>query len=307
MLALAATGAYASLHDRQYMPENIEMQNAQTLRNVCLPFTMPDYYPDWSAPCNALRAIVYQCQYGPDMLRQLNVSYHNPYGDGDRPDVGASLKQLRKRQSDDASDSDPEELDTATQRTCICESQFFEQAQGCADCYRAHGGEAYASELGADKFDGIGNSYCAASATPTQGFADYFDGVVSTSDSTASQTPISDPHANQTAVSIYFTASVTGTPAYVVAMPTMTASRSSNGTAVSYASSNIVSSQIAPTASVNNEAASNGGSSASGSGASGAAAPGSSTGTSSAGAIETAVVKAGAMGFVGFAAAVAML
>lgn len=300
ILALVATGAYAEIQQRQYKTESTEAQNAQALRDACVTFT-PNNYPDWSAPCNAITAIVYQCQYGPDIFQQLNISYHDsPYGE----DGSDTITKLRRRQN---SDSDPVELDPATQRTCICESQFFEQAKGCADCYRAHGGEEYASELGTDDLPGMSSSYCAASATPTQGFADYFEGAVSTSSSTASQTHISDPLANKTAVSLYFTASVTGTPAFIVAQPTMPANGSSNGTIVSYTSSNVIGGQIVPTASGNNGAARSGGSSEGGSGASGAAASGSGTGTSSAGAMETAAVQAGALGFVGFAAAVAML
>lgn len=312
ILALAASGAYASLHKRQDGSDDIERQNSQVIQQACVLY---DSFgrPDWSAPCNAIEAIVYQCQYGPEIFQQLNISYTSYGGENDSETL--RRRTNLRRQIDDApdagSDSDPKELDPATQRTCICESQFFEQARGCVDCYRAHGGEQYASELGVGNITSISSSYCAATMTPTQGFASYFGGIVDATSSTASQTPISDPLANQTAVSLYFTASVTGTPAYIVAQATtMPASSSGNGTAtVSYTSSNIVSGQIAPTASVNNEAASNGGSSGSesASGASGTAASVSSTGTSSAGAVETAAVKAGALGFVGFAAAVAML
>jgi len=307
--ALAVSGSYANLQDRQTSSDEVDTQNLETLHESCILYT-PDGHPDWSAPCNAIEAIVWQCMYGSDIFRQLNRSY----SDGGDDSTSLKKRALLPRQIYDAptdgsddDDSDSPEQDPATQRTCICESQFFAQIQGCAHCYSAHGGGAYASEVGIDSLPSLSSSYCAASSTPTAGFADVFDGALSSASSSASTTaPISDPLANQTAVSLYFIASVTGTPAYIVAQPTASGT-GGNGTTVSYTTSNIVSGQIAPTAAVNNEAKSSGGSGANASGASGAAGSGSSTGTSSAGAIETAVVKAGTLGIMGVAAAVVML
>lgn len=309
LFALAASGAYASLQNRQTNSDEIETQNLETLHEACILYT-PDDHPDWSAPCNAIEAIVWQCMYGPDIFKELNRSYSNRDGDSTSLQKRALLpRQIYDVPADgsDADDSDTPEQDPTTQRTCICESQFFAQVQGCADCYRAHGGGEYAREVGIDSLPSLSSSYCAASATPTAGFAGVFDGALSSASySTSSTTPISDSLANQTAVSLYFTGSVTGTPAYIVAQPTASGT-GGNGTTVSYTTSEIVSGQIAPTAVANNEDQTSEGSGANASGALSAAGSGSSTGTSSAGAMETAGVKAGTLGIMGFAAAVVML
>ncbi|KAF2162151.1 hypothetical protein M409DRAFT_27534 [Zasmidium cellare ATCC 36951] len=259
--------------------------------------------PDFNAPCNAVIAIEYQCIYGPDYLTAAQSS--GPYN------------RLRRRQSsssdDDSDDSDDDSLpeqNNSTQRTCICESQFFAQVQGCANCYSAHGSPQGIDDglSDASALASLSSAYCAASATPTLGLADYlFDWADSYNAShpataTATASTMSDAIGNRTDVSLYFTPSVTGTAAWLIAEATSGASSGMG----SFASENTSGGMIVPTASANNAAAASGAQTtggASGSGASGASGSGASA-TSSAGG---AVVTAAGVGMLGLAGLVAML
>lgn len=245
--------------------------------------------PDFNAPCNAVTAVEYQCIYGPDYLTAaLNAGPYN---------------RLRRRQSssdDDGSDDDDSlpMQSNSTQRTCICESQFFDQVKGCTACYTAHGAPSDVDEgLVDDKaIASLSSAYCAASATPTLGLADFLfqwaDSYNASHPATATASTMSDPIGNKTAVSLYYTPSVTGTAAWIVAEATSGAS-SGMGT---FASENTVSGMIVATASANNAAATGY--------HSGTAASGSGSSTSSGGA---AVATAAGMGMLGLAGLVVML
>ncbi|KAK4505587.1 hypothetical protein PRZ48_003550 [Zasmidium cellare] len=244
--------------------------------------------PNFDAPCNAVVAIEYQCIYGPDYLTA--AANAGPYN------------RLRRRQSDDSDDDDDASLpmqSNSTQRTCICESQFFDQVQGCANCYTAHGSTEDMDSGLADKsaIASLSSAYCAVSATPSLGLADYLfdwaENYNSSNPATSTPSTMSDPIGNKTDVSLYFTPSVTGTAAWIVAEATSGASSGMG----SITSENTVSGMIRPTASANNAAAQSSGS------ASGASGTGASS-TSSAGG---AIVTAAGMGMLGLAGLVAVL
>ncbi|KAK4631176.1 hypothetical protein CLAFUW4_03380 [Fulvia fulva] len=213
-ILLSAAIAYAQTDD----------SSSETyISSVCAP-TNSTGFPDWNAPCNAAQAIQVQCMYGESYFQELLNQYGNP----------------GKRQ---ARNEDVPMQPNAAQRTCICQSQFWNQANGCADCYKGHGlSEAEAGITNKD-ITSISSQYCAASSTPTLGLADwlfqYADSMASASPTaTAKSSSFSDPIANKTEVSLYFTPSVTGSAAYIVAQAT--------GSATSKVNS--VSGQIRPTA-----------------------------------------------------------
>jgi len=310
LLALAASTAHGFLATkRQQSPDaaptgTVEEQNAAYLTNICIPSDPDTGLPTADTPCMAISALYYQCVYDVDVYSNITAA-----------------KPKHRRQTSD--DDEPVEQSPSAQRTCICESQFFDQVTGCMDCYKAHGGIENIDYVPPASFIAVSSSYCAASSTPTQDFEHYFGGLVGMSASAASAdataTPVSDPIGNKTDVSLYFTPSVSYPAVLSVAQPTVPSN--GNSTVVSYASSNVVSGQIVPTAAAGQSsgggatAAATTGSvaqtsgvkaSGSASGAS-ASASGSSSATSSAGAMETAAVKVGAVGVLGMAAVVAML
>ncbi|KAF2723734.1 hypothetical protein K431DRAFT_282826 [Polychaeton citri CBS 116435] len=204
------------------------------LASICLP-TSSTGEPDPNAPCNALYALELGCIYGPESAQGYLSNCE-----------GASASGAY------CSATDGSRQDNATQRACACESQLFPEYDACMLCYKAHG-------AGDDDFipsslmRSASSSYCAATASPTLGLAEYLYAVVTSAyPSYASTTPysaeetfatFSDPIGNKTAVSYYFTPSVTGSVAYAVPAET------------NLSSLNTESGQIVPTASANNEAA----------------------------------------------------
>lgn len=246
------------------------------LHDICYPGARIGR-PDYNAPCNALLPITYQCGFGPDFdISQLNASHGLP--------------------------EDAEEQSPVAQRDCACQSQFFNLMNGCLDCYTKHGASLSDDpELtgGADRdlVASASSSYCAASNTPTDDIAMVLYNVATATSDVPTTRPtasFSDPIGNMTAVSLYYTPSVRGTSAYVPAQPT-----AANGSVV-YSSVNTVSGQIVPTGS---ETQSQESSTVDGSQPAGSSA----SSTSEGGAAETAALKLGSIGMLGFAAAVAML
>ncbi|KAK3680300.1 hypothetical protein LTR78_000678 [Recurvomyces mirabilis] len=275
-----------------------QISQAQYLVGVCQP-TNDTGSPDLTAPCNQVSAITAQCVYGADGLAAFNgdpTSYDNSNSDADVP-----------------------MLSNGTQRDCVCSSQFFNVLGGCSDCYKAHGvGEDPTSGYVDPAFiSSASSSYCAVTNTPTVGFAEvlyaYVTGDVGSSlasvASTASVTStFSDPIGNNTAVSLYYTPSITGSSAWVVAQATETpsnstmssgsSSESASGSASGSASSAQLATsngQIVPTAGASSTASRSGSGTASGSAAA------SASGSSGAGKKEAAAI-AGVVALAGFVA-----
>lgn len=161
---------------------------------------------DYNAPCNAYYAIYGQCSEGSTAFWDQQIDQN---GDGD---------------------SSSPQVSNATERTCICESQFWDQFAGCQACQKDHGApEGF--WLPDDFVSSWSSGYCAATATPTLEFGDNLASIIPTSLSSAANavlnaTVASDPISNKTAVSYYFTPSVTGSAAYIVAEATGSASSS---------------------------------------------------------------------------------
>ncbi|EMC97957.1 hypothetical protein BAUCODRAFT_67483 [Baudoinia panamericana UAMH 10762] len=265
--AAFAASATASLLPRQ---GSSQQDPSDYLDYVCMP-TNSSGYPDFNAPCIAVQAITAECIYGAAGLSVIMAS---------GSDNGAEI------------DEDTPMLSNSTQRNCVCQSQFFNALSGCNNCYKAHGAPSGLDGYVDQSFiASASSSYCAVTNTPTAGLADvlygYATGSVASSlqsvASTASQTStFSDPLGNNTAVSAYFTPSVTGSAFWVVAQATQTASNSTGS------SSGSVSGQIVATSAPASSAA--GTSSRVSGSASGASASASTTAGSGAGKQELAAV-----------------
>ncbi|KAK3618015.1 hypothetical protein LTR56_024925 [Elasticomyces elasticus] len=195
--------------------DDCQMQEADYIQHVCNPANATGY-PDFNAPCNQIQAITLQCMYGPAGLSALQ---------GDVSDASYG--------SDDE-DNSVETQSNSTQQECICQSQWFNIAAGCNDCYNAHGasgGDNIVGDLAPSLFASLSSSYCAVTNTPTMGFDEVLYGLATGSvasslasvASTASPSTFSDPIGNQTAVSYYYTPSITGSAAWVLAQATSSA------------------------------------------------------------------------------------
>lgn len=148
-----------------------------------------------------------------------------------------------------------------------------------------------AGSVGDDAISRISSRYCAATVTPTAGLADYLFTIASslepsTTPTVSAQSSVSflDSIGNKTEVSYYYTPSVSGSAAWVVAQPTGASS------SVTYSTTNVENGQIVATASANNAAASGGGGTGSGA---------QSTESGSSAAKHEAMAAAGLLGLVG--------
>ena len=223
--------------------------------------------PDLNVPCNAYTLLTAKCVFG-NNVTMGQVFGNNPAGLGNW-----------------------HQQSNATQRDCVCGSQLFNQLQGCMACEKAHGINEFDGNSGylpAPYISSISSAYCAASSTPTEGFADFIyqwaaqtnspqlSSIESAGSAQEKTSTFSDPIGNKTAVSLYFTPSVMGSQA--VAQLT---SSPITGTAGVHT----VSGQIVATGGASG--------SASGSGMSTGTASGSATGTSSGSASAAATSKSG--------------
>lgn len=198
--------------------------------SVCSPSNATGY-PDLNFPCNAVQAIQAQCIYGPTGLDIIMGT------------ATSSTAAPQKRQSS-SQDSLPKPQNNATQQVCFCNSEFWSLTAACASCYSVHGDHELEKSAGKSAVESMSDKYCAASATPSLGLADYlfqFGGKLDESDDSKTS-KFKDPVGNKTEISYYYTASVTGSQAWVVADPTATSGVVKDG-------------QLVATASVNNEKA----------------------------------------------------
>jgi hypothetical protein len=185
-LAFASTNA-ALLSKRQYS------EAEEHLNNVCQPIDESGAR-DFSAPCNAMYSIEYECSFGPAGGAMIRGP---PHGDDD-DEVEPSMQ--------------PNE----TQRVCICQSQIRDMMDGCMKCNKAHGGLEGEDWFASSLIDSAMDTYCNTSAPATVAFNDFiFERVEggeasATEASEAEYTTYSDSVGNATDVSLYFTPSVTG-------------------------------------------------------------------------------------------------
>ena len=277
-------------------PSDSDSYEPYATNNPCFPSNSTGS-PEPAAPCNLIAAIEAQCTYGPKALEFLSL----PPDSASYPDFNDAKWQSQS-------------LSPETERTCICESQILDATLGCVACHEAHG-ESFASPSGSagdykDFIQSVMQRYCNVSYVPTQSFLEFTseaegegptfgdsgedeEGVeedAPSSSSSSSSTQASDPiGATATAVSLYYTMSVTGSNAYDLALPT-----GADGN-VTFTSTRTSGGQIVPTAVEAGESGS--GASGSGSGRENAA---STTSSEDSGAAATAY--AGAAGLFAVAA-----
>lgn len=272
-------------------PEEMELD---ALIKVCYP-GVPEQI-DWTAPCPAMQAVQGQCTWGPEALEWLQkrimskTEYYIP----------------------DTWIPQPPKI----QQACYCSSQWADVVVGCAACYEAHGGSKEFSSMSmltsnATAMREWSAQYCDANLKPTaDSFSDAMYKALGMSDDvpdngtdswdTESSSTLSDPLANATAVSLYYTASVSS--AYVVALPTASSSANQSHSNAWYASISLQTSDghIVPTAVA--AKGTDGGSKGGDESGSDAAASSSGTATAAAGALQTAMVQSGlGIGALGFA------
>lgn len=214
---------------------NAQSNDDDALRNLCKPIDSTNNF-DWNAPCNALASIQYECMYGVDG----RLLMYAPAGPGPRPDVDDPYL--------------PEMQPYQAQRACICQSQHSDMLYGCMRCLESHGGVEGEDWFSDSKVDALMKSYCDAESPVTDNYAYLFyyslvDGDKTATPSTASASELPSTVANVTDVSLYFTPSITGTPAYIPALPTPL----SSGGNVTYTDLKTSGGLIVPTASQNGD------------------------------------------------------
>jgi hypothetical protein len=283
VFALAFAGANASiLHKRQGYTSDSTSDFADHISDVCMALDESGK-GDMNLPCNQIISIQYQCIGG----SELGESWRNPSND-----------------EEDVSDEEQAMLPNEAQRVCICQSQHNNVMKGCVECQKAHGGLAPEDWISDDQMKEIMDKYCDADTPATQPYAIAiaqalrFMGPQWGEIISPNSTTYSDPIGSATDVSLYFTPSVTGTPAYIPALPTGSVSN------MTYTSSSTSGGLIVPTAVGGEKDGSSGGEEESSSGGSSG---GSETASSDGGAMQTAMAHPGALGALGFAAMIAAL
>jgi hypothetical protein len=186
--------------------------------SICRPLH-PNGTADLNAPCNQADLIAQQCIYGAPALAEITAvataqSGNYPIG-GDDPETPT--------------------FSNATQRDCVCGSRWFQAQVACGDCQTAHGefGDTNTSNAVLVSYESsFSASYCASTNMPSLGFVDVLiakaTGELASATTTVTQTSLyTDPVGNNTALSLYYTPSVTGSAAYIVPQGTETPSNNS--------------------------------------------------------------------------------
>jgi hypothetical protein len=288
VIALAFAGANASLlQKRQGYTSDSPSDFADYLSNVCMA-NDESGKSDMNLPCNQIISIQYQCIGG----SKLGDSWRDSSSNEDIED-------------DDESEEEEAMLPYEAQRVCICQSQHNNLVKGCADCSKAHGGVSPQDSITDDQIKEVMDKYCDADTPATDSYANViYQALVfmkpnwdDISSPNSTSTTYSDPIGSSTDVSLYFTPSVTGTPAYIPGLPTGSVSN------MTYTSSSTSDGLIVPTAIGGEQEGSSSGEEESSSGSS----SGSETASSDGGAMQTAMAHPGALGALGFAAIIAAL
>lgn len=292
ILALALTGVNASILGKRQDFGGSADDFERHVRDVCEPLEESGQR-DFNAPCNAFAAIQQECQFGHgtrDLL--LSPDFLERYQAGDE-EAATELDQI--------AELDIELLSPDAQRACICQSQFNNMVNGCMRCYEAHGGKEDVHWVNESMIEEAVGSYCDADVPATEGFINvlvgfldpFYEGIPTELETAT----YSDPIGNATAVSNYFTPSVTGTPAYAPAFPT----GNSSGENITFTSTSVSGGMIVPTASGAEGAESSDAAN------SDVAEEDTATATFDGGAVQSAMAHSGAVGVLGFAALIAAL
>lgn len=287
-LALAFTSTRALiLGRRQSFGTNATEGFNRHISNTCSPWDDSGVL-DWNAPCNALTAIQYDCHFGPgtkDLIPNREVG--EKLEEGDEVTIMQVLESV------------PDMLPLDAQRACICQSQHNDMLDGCMACAKAHGGNENLHWVSDSRIQDAMETYCDAEFPATVDYIAYYMMYIVPymDDMPVESTTYSDPIGSATDVSLYFTPSMTGTEAYVPALPTP----QSSGGNITFTSTRVSSGQIIPTASGSEVVESSDAASTD------VAESGSESATVEAAAMPTAMAQSGAIGVLGLAALVAAL
>lgn len=153
------------------------------------------------APCWVVQTILLECRYG-RLLTDFSAEDGTLY-----PGTTEWI-------------NDPEQS-PRDQQVCLCQSQWWAEVEGCLKCGAAHGASGVVSAPSAAQLSSLSSSYCAASRTPSPALLGPLITQVSAFPPGASSlwyssTRLCDPLSSKTAVSLYFTPSVTGNAAWTV-------------------------------------------------------------------------------------------
>jgi hypothetical protein len=218
LIATGLTGASAFMVAERQQSDSSE----DAYENICQP-TNATGFPDFSAPCNLWSRTQRLCVYGEQIRGIVDGPGLNNYGDED----GKAMKQHSP----------------GYQRDCVCQSQLFDQMNGCMACNDALGGDSR-SLIASSAIESFSSEYCAVSATPTRGYIAAINSVLAevaeqTDLPTSSSSPINSL-GDKTDVSLYWTPSATGASAWDVGLPT--------GISATFSSLHTSGGQIIPTA-----------------------------------------------------------
>jgi len=269
-------------------PEDSEEDFAEAKRIAAACY--PGYFEskiDWTAPCPAVQIIQADCTWGPDLREKLQDFFALQASEAEDPQAGMVSENWQQQ---------PLEL----QRACFCSSQYADMVLGCGACLAAHGLEqaemaSYLATSNATAVQEFETMYCNATVEPTgddsvAAFDVLFGQDEATTASRSVSSTASDTLGNATAVSLYFTPSVSS--GYTIAMATASSSADQSHPNAWYTYTSLSTSDglIVPTAIAEETTGANGNSgSQSGDGA---AATGSTT-TTAAGAAQTAMAGFG--------------
>jgi len=269
------------------------------IATACFPGTV-ERQPDWTAPCTAAQVIREECTWGPGAREMMERISRSESSEGNTGFLSADWEQQ------------PLEL----QRDCLCSSQYAEMVLGCGACFAAHGvSQAFMANFlvttNATAVREWTKVYCDPDVAPQEdaeesdihafGFLPRLgDDDDESSAASSVLTTASDALGNATAVSLYFTPSVSS--AYTVDMATASSSANQSHTNpwFTYTSLSTSDGLIVPTAVAEKTAGAD--SKQSGSDA---VETGGSTTTAAAGAMQTAMayssLGAGALGLAAMA------
>ena len=225
-------------------PNGPGLADAKRIMSACYP-GLTEQHLDFEAPCAAVQVIQAECSWGPE-VGQMVRDVLGRVANGEEPTL-----------IPDGWEQQP--LDT--QRACLCSSSFTEMVLGCGACLNAHGVvdqddmAGYLATSNATAVQGFREIYCAADVAPTgeNGFDAYAvllesEEASDDSDSSSSSASVtaSDSLGTATAISLYFTSSVSS--AYTVDMPTASSSGNHSNAWYTYTSLSTSDGLIVPTA-----------------------------------------------------------
>jgi hypothetical protein len=246
--SFASPASRTSTEAEPYPPgsEGDEMELTR-IATACFPGTV-EHQPDWTAPCTAAQVIREECTWGPGAREMMERISQSESSEGNTGFLSADWEQQ------------PLEL----QRDCLCSSQYAEMVLGCGACFAAHGiSQAFMANFlvttNATAVREWTEVYCDPDVAPQEdmeesgihafGFLPRVGNDAEDSSASSSVfTTASDSLGNASAVSLYFTPSVSSAYSVDMATASSSANQSHTNPWFSYTSLSISDGLIVPTA-----------------------------------------------------------